>query len=241
MKYIFLATILLNIYACGLICDNQQLIEAAYKGDTKKVESLLNSFVSCNVNATDSGGRTALHYAAFIEDPKMADLLIKAGANVDLKDVTGSTALMLAAYHGHFETVKILVQAGADIFLKDKFDTDVFKDVLVSQAYREEHLKIFKYLVDEALRKTNNKKKLSHVYKLCLSSTREYPEYIEYLVSKGIPPAKCDMDKFAQAMMFLKEDGYLYQQDYIDRYAAVKKKMIALKPENLKCLYGPAY
>uniref|UniRef100_A0A0G4HTM1 Uncharacterized protein n=1 Tax=Chromera velia CCMP2878 TaxID=1169474 RepID=A0A0G4HTM1_9ALVE len=51
-----------------------------------------------NVNATDLGGRTVLHSAAFWGSAKVAKLLLDAGANIHLRDNCTSTALHCTAF-----------------------------------------------------------------------------------------------------------------------------------------------
>ena len=57
------------------------LADAVQLRDKQAVLSLLNDKV--NVNAPQSDGATALHWAAYLEDPETAALLIRAGAKAD--------------------------------------------------------------------------------------------------------------------------------------------------------------
>ena len=61
---------------------------------------LVNIFV-CNyqadMNAADSNGKTALHWAAAVDNYKAAEILLKCGANRDVQDLKEETPLFIAA------------------------------------------------------------------------------------------------------------------------------------------------
>ncbi|MCL2007872.1 MAG: ankyrin repeat domain-containing protein [Treponema sp.] len=68
-----------------------------------------------DVNATDSRGRTPLHYAAEHEDSLLATFFIVMGAKVDAVDHDGRTPLSISAEKLDGPTARALVNAGADI------------------------------------------------------------------------------------------------------------------------------
>jgi uncharacterized protein len=87
--------------------------DAAMRGDLAAVRTLLHE--GADVNAAQSDGMTALHWAAERGDVKMAEALIYAGANVAAVTRLGSyTPLHLAAREGHASMVTALLGAGAD-------------------------------------------------------------------------------------------------------------------------------
>ena len=83
---------------------------AAAAGHLEMVRYLVGAGAA--VNATDSGGYTALHLAVSLEVVKV---LVGAGAAVNATDRLGYTALHTAAFYGLLEVVKVLVGAGADV------------------------------------------------------------------------------------------------------------------------------
>jgi ankyrin repeat protein len=93
------------------------LNEAAWKGDTEKVQApekvqaLLTQ--GADVNAKDKGGFTALMDAAWEGHTDTVQALLAQGADVNAKNKNGDTALMLAKEGGHKEIVHILKEAGA--------------------------------------------------------------------------------------------------------------------------------
>jgi ankyrin repeat protein len=67
-----------------------------------------------NVHAAEADGSTALHWAAYRDDLKSADLLIRAGANVNAANDLGATPLWAASQNGSEAMVRKLLQAGAN-------------------------------------------------------------------------------------------------------------------------------
>jgi Ankyrin repeats (3 copies) len=55
-----------------------------------------------DVKQTNSAGLTALHQAAYVGDPAIADYLLKKGADINAKTAEGDTPLSLAAAFGRF-------------------------------------------------------------------------------------------------------------------------------------------
>ena len=89
------------------------LAEAVKKGDKEATRSLLGQ-KNVDVNAAQSDGATALHWAVHWDDLETAELLIRAGANVNAANDYGATPLWLASSNGNAATVKKLLQAGAN-------------------------------------------------------------------------------------------------------------------------------
>uniref|UniRef100_A0A0K0D1X9 Neurogenic locus Notch protein n=1 Tax=Angiostrongylus cantonensis TaxID=6313 RepID=A0A0K0D1X9_ANGCA len=70
--------------------------------------------------ALSYNGRTALHYAAQVNNVQMIEFLISKDANKDAQDLEDRTPLFLAASHGHVEAVQALVKAGASLEITDQ-------------------------------------------------------------------------------------------------------------------------
>ena len=89
-----------------------------------------------DVNARDSFGETALHFAAFLGGPTVAELLIKNGALVNAQDKDGNTPLHKVATRyfnssKRYDSAKVLIDNGADFNLKnaqDKTPLDLVND-----------------------------------------------------------------------------------------------------------------
>ena len=88
------------------------LAAAVRDGNATAVRALLTKGADPNAAAPD--GTTALHWAARLDLPVLADLLLEAGADVTAANVFGVTPLALAAANGAAEMLDTLLRAGAD-------------------------------------------------------------------------------------------------------------------------------
>ncbi len=86
--------------------------DAAMRDDSAAVEKLIDRHA--DVNAPQSDGATALHWAVFQGDRDMVELLLHSGANPKAANREGSTPLWLACIDGDAVIVSELLAAGAD-------------------------------------------------------------------------------------------------------------------------------
>jgi ankyrin repeat protein len=100
------------ISGLGAAANEARLADAVQRRDTQAVQSLLRD--GADVNAPQSDGATALHWAAYLEDTETTALLLRAGARVDTPNNYGVTALALAAGNGNAAIIDRLLKAGAD-------------------------------------------------------------------------------------------------------------------------------
>ena len=101
-----------GVAAVNLGVGEAPLADAAQRGDTVTVRSLLQEDV--DVNAAQGDGATALHWAVYLNDADTTALLIRAGATVNAANHYGVTPLGLAAQNGHAAIIGQLVNAGAE-------------------------------------------------------------------------------------------------------------------------------
>ena len=101
-----------GIVGLGAGADSASLVDAIKSGNTASVRALLKTRV--NVNAPESDGMTALHWAVRGNDIETARLLIRAGANAKAANRYGVTPLSLAALNGNAAIAELLIKAGAD-------------------------------------------------------------------------------------------------------------------------------
>lgn len=89
------------------------LIAAAAAGNDEVVAYLVGQ--GANVSAKDDWGKTALIYAATLDNPKLVSSVIKLDKTaVNLPDNLGNTALIYAAQKGLLDNMKILLANGAN-------------------------------------------------------------------------------------------------------------------------------
>ncbi len=110
VRSVFSGAVLLSLvqFAAG----EAPLADAAQKSDWPAIRALLEQHA--NVNATQIDGMTALHWAAYLDDSELAEMLVKAGADVKATNHYGVTPLSLACQNGNPELVDLLLESGAD-------------------------------------------------------------------------------------------------------------------------------
>jgi ankyrin repeat protein len=87
--------------------------DAAAKGDKAALRTLIAK--KADVNAPQTDGATALHWAVQRDDAEMTEILLRAGANAKVKNRIGISPLYMAALYGNPAIIEQLVKAGADV------------------------------------------------------------------------------------------------------------------------------
>src|SRR5207253_1506577 len=91
------------------------VLNAARAANWSDVRSLISKGLPVeSVNAADSDGTRALHWAIRADEVQIASLLLKAGADPNAENRLGVTPLYLAAQNGSAEIIKSLLAAGAN-------------------------------------------------------------------------------------------------------------------------------
>lgn len=115
IQSVCLALCLIALPMCAAVLEasgTSTLADATEKLDRSGVRALLKQHA--DVNAPQADGMTALHWAAYHDDPDIAALLLRAGANAKAANRYGVTALSLACTNGSAAMVGLLLNAGAD-------------------------------------------------------------------------------------------------------------------------------
>jgi ankyrin repeat protein len=90
------------------------LIDAASRGDAKKLKALIEKGAEVNAPVKDLG--TPLMAASYLGHIAAAQVLLESGADVNAKrSHDGVTALMQACINGHAEVVRMLLDSRADV------------------------------------------------------------------------------------------------------------------------------
>uniref|UniRef100_A0A8C5FCE1 Neurogenic locus notch homolog protein 1 n=1 Tax=Gadus morhua TaxID=8049 RepID=A0A8C5FCE1_GADMO len=88
------------------------------------VEGMVDELINCHAdaNAIDDSGKSALHWAAAVNNVEAAIMLLKNGSNKDMQNNKEETPLFLAAREGSFETAKVLLEHFANREITDHLD-----------------------------------------------------------------------------------------------------------------------
>jgi ankyrin repeat protein len=95
----------------------EDIFTAAIVGHTNKVAAFLQEDPK-RVNAKDTNGKAALHYAAMYGQKQILQLLLAANAEVNMVDDVGFTALHWAAMFNKSEVAEVLLAHKADMNIK---------------------------------------------------------------------------------------------------------------------------
>jgi ankyrin repeat protein len=89
-----------------------RLIEAVKGGNAASIRTVLAQ--GSDINARETDGTTALHWAVHRDDAATVALLLQAGANARTANDLGVTALALACANGNAAIIASLLKAGSD-------------------------------------------------------------------------------------------------------------------------------
>ncbi|SRR6266849_1148924 len=92
---------------------DDQLVAAAYEGDTTRVQALLQKGANVEAHARDDWTPLTIAAREGHNDAMLA--LLKAGAKPNSTEGGGNTALFWATYYRHVDTVRLLIANGADV------------------------------------------------------------------------------------------------------------------------------
>ena len=105
-------TLLLMLVSSALVYSQSGVADAAMQSDNATLQRLIQQ--GADVNAIQSDGATALHWAAYHGDADMVRSLLEAGANPGIANRNGSTPMWLAAERGEASVLEALLNGGAD-------------------------------------------------------------------------------------------------------------------------------
>jgi ankyrin repeat protein len=169
------AVLTLHLTAFG--ASNSPVADAAQKGDKAGVRSLIQR--QADVNATQADGATAIQWAAYRNDPEMADILIAAGANVKAANHDGATALFLASVDGNAAVIERLLKAGAD-----SNEHQPFGETPIMFAARSGSVEAIKVLLDHK-GDVNAKETVRGTTALMWAAEQGHPAAVKTLIAAG--------------------------------------------------------
>ena len=164
----------------SLICaaSPSEVADAAMKGNKQAVRSLIQQ--KANVNAPQSDGTTALHWAVRADDLETADLLIRAGAKATAANRDGATPLLLAAVNGNGPMLEALIKAGAD----PNTPLSKYQDTALMMAARTGRTEAIKVLLDHGAQ-VNAKESWGETTALMWAVSERHAPAAKMLVERG--------------------------------------------------------
>ena len=88
------------------------LMKAIKEGDFDTVQMIVNSR---DFDAADPERHLPLHYASYIGNAKITELLLKGGMNINMTNSFGQTPMYVAINFGHLCIIELLIVNGVDI------------------------------------------------------------------------------------------------------------------------------
>lgn len=110
----------INIRLSRTMDGTTPLMLAARHAVEGMVDDLINAHAE--VDTVDNHGKTALHWAAAVNNVEALSSLLRAGAKKDAQTEREETALFLAAREGSYEAVKLLLEFQANRDVTDHMD-----------------------------------------------------------------------------------------------------------------------
>src|SRR5256712_9399055 len=171
-------SIVMLVFVNGVFAASADLADAVMKGNRAAVRSLLQK--KADVNAAQSDGATALHWAARLDDLETADLLIHSGANVSAVTRGGATPLELAAVNGSAAMIEKLIQAGADVNAR----LTKYGDTALMMAARTGKPDAVKVLLDNGAQ-INSAETWGGTTALMWAVSESHPDAVKLLIDRG--------------------------------------------------------
>lgn len=99
--------------------DYSKFVTAARGNDVVTLRAMLLKHDKTLLTHRESGGDTALTWAAWMGHKETVKLLLEQGADIDQPGMTGRPAVSWAAMGGRTEVIKLLIAEGASTDIKD--------------------------------------------------------------------------------------------------------------------------
>lgn len=168
-------------FACALFHGGavaaSDVADAVMRHDSARLTQLLAA--KADVNAAQSDGSTALHWAAYHGDTVAAKRLLKVRADPAAVTGTGMTPLALACEAGNEEMVRLLLKAKAD-----PNQTLKGGETPLMMAARTGNVAVMKLLLARKAQ-IDAKEKLRGTTALMWAAANSNPEAVRFLISKG--------------------------------------------------------
>jgi ankyrin repeat protein len=178
MRFRFQCGVFLAAASLAIAAAASDVADATMRGNKDAVRALLQK--RANVNAPQSDGTTALHWAVRSDDLELTNLLIGAGANVSATNRDGATPLLLAAVNGNAAMIELLVKAGAN----PNAPLTKYGDTALMMAARTGKTDAIKTLLDQGAQ-VNTKETWGDTTALMWAVSERHPDAVKLLLAHG--------------------------------------------------------
>jgi ankyrin repeat protein len=161
----------------GAFSPDQALADAMERSDIAAVRSLLDR--KAEVDAAQSDGMTALHWAVRHDDIASAKMLLAAGARAAAATRYGVTPIYLAALNGNAAIIDLLLKAGVDAKAANPGG-----ETALMTASRTGKLDAVKLLIDRGADLNAKEGERGHTA-LMWAVLENHPEVVKLLVARG--------------------------------------------------------
>ncbi len=182
--------------------------DAAMRNDAARVLQLIAA--KADVNAAQPDGSTALHWAAYHGDEKVAAALLRAHANPGAVMENGMTALSLACESGNADLVQELLKAGADAN-----QTLANGETPLMMAARTGRIPVMQALLAKGA-KVDEREKLRGTTALMWAAANSNTDAVRFLISKGADISARSGTTAPGRRPYLAETGRSRIQEFID-------------------------
>ena len=217
----FLAGVLLAAASDAATSD---VADAAMKGQPAVVRALLAK--NADVNAPQTDGTTALHWAVYHEDVALVDDLIRAGAKATIANREGATPFYLAAIGGNRQIMDKLLKQGVDVngTVLRHGETPL---MFAARTGRPEAVK----LLLEAGAKVDAKETMRQTTALMWAAEQGHAEVIELLVAAG-----AEVNASSTVDEAKRRRGVVYKQGENQHTGGVTPLVLAARQGNLQAV-----
>jgi ankyrin repeat protein len=190
---------ILLLAAVSIGAATSDVADAVMRGDAVAVGRLLTQ--KADVNAPQTDGATALHWAVYREDLATVDLLVRAGADAKVANRYGATPLSLATMNGNSAIVERLLDAGAD-----PNEHMLNNETALMMASRTGNIATMKLLLDRGA-EVNARETLRGTTALMWAAAQGHPAAVQLLVdAKADVSAASNPDALGRVVNYAKAE-----------------------------------
>ncbi len=100
----------------GMFYAEEDLRDAAYRGDLKRIQDLMRQHPTLDINAADEYSQTPLYIACKKNQNKVAEFLLnQPSIKVNVPTILGNSPMLVCAWNDNTDLAEKLIARGADV------------------------------------------------------------------------------------------------------------------------------